>query len=165
MKKLLSIILSVVMLFAVGAMSLSAFAVDDTVASIETTYPINKINLTVNGKPSKEITYERDQDDNRVITFTYVGSGKLIGWEFPGLTEGKEYEILSQEGNSITIQIINGYDGEVTANAIVEETTTPSVKPNNNKVSPKTGAAAAAGIAAMGAGAAILAATKKREND
>ena len=168
MKKLLSIVLSAVMLLTVSVASVTAFAA--TNGSIETTAPANlNVTVQVNGKTTKEITFERDKDNDRVITFTYSGSGKLIGWEFPGLTEGKDYRIISDSNasNPITIEIINGYDGEVIANAIIEEETTPATtvapEKNNDKVSPQTGAAFA-GIVAMGTGAAILAATRRKRD-
>ena len=171
MKKLLSIILSAVMLLTVSVASVSAFAA--TNSSIETTAPANlNITVQVNGKTTKEITFERDKDNDRVITFTYNGDGKLIGWEFPGLVEGQDYIILSDgsDSNPITIEIINGYEGDVIANAIVEEetsapaeSTTAAPAKDDAKVSPKTGAAAA-GVVAMGAGVAILAASRRKRD-
>ena len=156
MKKLVSIILSVLMVVAVAAASMTAFAVAVESPEKKPTTVITE----VNGKPSKSVTYTQDNDSPRVYTFTYTGKGKLIGWEFPGMVEGQDYKITSQKGNSITIEVSDDYDGDVIANAIVEEATTPS---NDNK-SPKTGASLA-GVAAMGAGAAILAISKKRKND
>ena len=81
------------------------------------------------------------------------------------MTEGVDYEIIREKGDSITILVSAEYDGEVIANAIVKEATTKeTTKKNKKEKSPKTGAASLAGIAAMGAGAAILTALKKKED-
>ncbi len=174
MKKILSVVLSLVMLFSVGAISVNAFA---AVGSVEETKGAIEIVTEVNGKPSDEITHATDPDEPRKITFTYTGDGELIGWEFPGMSEGVDYTIVSEDGNSITVLVADAYAGEVIANAIVnedeeeeeetteKETTTKAttVKSESTK-SPKTGAAASAGLLAMGAGAAILTALKKKED-
>lgn len=162
MKKVISIILSVVMLLSVSVASVNAFAL---VGSQESTTKSNKITTEVNGKTSTDVTYEKDPTDPRKITFTYTGDGDLIGWEFPGMTEGVDYTVVKEKGNSITILLADDYDGEVIANAIVKQrSTTPTTKKNEKEKSPDTGAVAAAGVAAMGAGAAILAALKKKED-
>lgn len=164
MKKLLSVLIAVAMVVAMSFTALTAFAVDSP--GKDDKDGITKITVQVNGKTTKDVTYERDEDNKRIITFTYDGDGELQGWEFPGMEEGKDYVIVSQDGNSITIEVSEDYVGEVIANAIVkEEQPTNPAKPDDGKKSPKTGVAAAAGIAAMGAGIAILAASKKKEND
>lgn len=170
MKKVLSIVLSVVMLISVGVLSVTAFAAD--VASPgkdDTTDKITGISVQVNGKTSKDITVDRD-GTSRVITFTYDGDGNLVGWEFPGMTEGKDYTIVEEKDNYITIEVSEDYEGEVIANAIIEDeeeetTKKSSTKKNKGGTSPKTGVSAAAGIAAMGAGAAVLTALKKKEEE
>ena len=166
MKKALSIILSLVMLLSVSVASVNAFAV---VGSIETTTKKNAINTQVNGKNSADVTYQEDPSNPRIITFTYDGDGELLGWEFPGVTENVHYTVISEEGKAITIRVADDYDGEITANAIVrlddeEEEEETETKKNESKTSPKTGAGLA-GVAAMGAGAAILAALKKKEDE
>ena len=167
MKKVLSVILSLVMVLSVGALSVSAIAAP--VASPgkpDTGDKITGITTEVNGKTSKEVEVDRD-GTSRVITFTYTGDGKLIGWEFPGMKEGKDYKIIEQKDNYITIEVSEDYEGEVIANAIVEdeEEEEKEAKKNKSGTSPKTGASVAAGIAAMGAGAAILTALKKKEDE
>ena len=161
MKKLISVLLSVVMLVSVSAVSMSAFAA--TVQSYEETTINNKITLEVNGKTATDITYERDPEDPNVITFTYTGDGELLGWEFPGMVEGTDYEILSEDGNSITIQVSPDYTGEIVANAIVKDANGKTTKKNGSATSPKTGVGAT-GLAVAGAGAAILLALKKKDD-
>lgn len=183
MKKVISIILSLVMLISVGVLAMPVFAEEDTggliVGSQETvtTPDHNKIIPQVNGKDDNDVTWEWISDNPKQIKFTYNGDGTLKGWEFGDLVEGKDYKVVSKDGNSITIELLTDYDGDIIANAIVEEeeeptesttsqvsTTTVSPTSNNSSTSPKTGAAAAAGIAVMGAGVAILTALKKKED-
>lgn len=168
MKKLLSVILAVVMVMAISVSSSVAMAAG-TVGSIQsTTKKTPTPSGQVNGQVSPDVSYEKDPSNPNQLTFTYEGDGDLEGWEFPGLTEGVDYEIVSEEGNSITIRLINGYDGEVIANAIVKfadgETTTKKVSTNKKPTSPKTGVVSAAGLGVAGAGAAILIAMKKKDD-
>ena len=84
------------------------------------------------------------------------------------MTEGKDYKVISVDGNTITIQLINGYEGDVIGNAIVnfqgETTTKRAPRKDNKSNSPKTGATMATGLALAGAGAAVLAAMKKKQD-
>ncbi len=187
MKKVLSIILSLVMAVSVGMLATPVFAV---VGSQETTAPIthNKIIPQVNGKDDGSVKYDWVSDDPKQIKFTYDGDGTLEDWEFGDLEEGVDYKVIDRDGNTITIELMDAtYDGDIIANAIVDEeeeeestteeeeeeeedeTTTTQQSPtttqrNEGTVSPKTGATAAAGIAALGAGVAILTAIKKKED-
>ena len=99
------------------------------------------------------------------MSFKYNGDGELLGWEFPNMTEGKDYTIISEEGNTITILVSEDYEGVVTANAIVKQASSNSTKPNKNSKSPKTGAITATGLGLTGAGAALLLALKKKDED
>lgn len=171
MKKIISLVLSLVMAISVGAMATIPAMAKDVVSPHSTTKAVD-ISTKVNGSTSKDITFNRDKNDENVITFTYNGNGNLTGWEFPGMKEGKDYVVTSEEGNSITIELINGYDGNVVANALVDNgsETTKSNKETTKKTdkkstSPKTGAVSAAGIAVAGAGVAMLAALKKKSSD
>lgn len=161
MKKFLSILLSAIMLVSVSAVAVNAFAV---VESQETTKASGKVTVEVNGSTSKDVTYKADPDDPAKITFTYTGSGTLQGWEFDGLVEGVDYQIVSEDGNSITIELLNGYDGDINANALVKGGKKGSGEGSGKGKSPKTGAVAATGLAATGAGAAILLALRKKED-
>ena len=152
MKKVISVLLSLVMLVSVSALSVSAFAA--TVSSQQTTAAENKKTVEVNGSTTKDVTYKEDPNDPATITFTYNGSGTLKDWEFEGLQEGVDYVIVSEDGNSITIQLLR--DVDIVANAIV--------KKGGSGKSPNTGAATATGLVAAGAGAAILLALRKKED-
>lgn len=172
MKKLLSIILSLVMLTSVGLATIPAFAAP-TVGSLEEKVTHNRIITQVNGKDSKDIHYDWISDNPKTIKFTYTGDGTVTGWNFGDLKEGTDYKIIGSTDDTITIQLLKDYDGDITANASVKfsssKTTSATVtkgsgKSNKSSTSPKTGAAAAAGIAAMGAGIAVLAAAKKKED-
>mgnify|MGYP002135164704 CR=1 FL=1 len=84
------------------------------------------------------------------------------------LHEGIDNSDVAEDGNTITIQLINGYEGDVIGNAIVKfqgETTTKKAPRKDKKSrSPKTGATMATGLALAGAGAAVLAAMKKKQD-
>ncbi len=169
MKKILSILLAAMLAFsALGATSMMAFAASNTVVSPESTTRDNDKIGQVNGKVSDDVSYEVDPTDPNKITFTYTGDGEFQYWKFPGMTEGKDYKVVSQDGDSVTIQLLNDYAGEVIGNAIVEfasETTTKkAAKKDNKSSSPKTGASMATGLALAGAGAAVLAAMKKKQD-
>ena len=163
MKKVISILLSVVMLVTLSVSAVSVFA-EDNVLSPESTTKSNKITVEVNGNESNDVTYEKDPTDPTKITFTYTGDGELEGWEFPGMTEGVDYKIISEDGDSITIQLLNGYDGPVIANAIVKDDSGKK-KSNDKKKSPRTGAAAVSVAAAAGVGVAMLAALKRKSDE
>ena len=163
MKKILSILLAAMLAFsALGATSMMAFAASNTVASPEHTTRDNDKIGQVNGKVSDDVDYQVDPTDPTKISFTYTGNGDFQDWQFPGMTEGKDYKVISVDGNTITIQLINGYEGDVIGNAIVNfkgETTK-----DNKSRSPRTGATMATGLALAGAGAAVLAAMKKKQD-
>lgn len=165
-EKILSILLAAMLAFsALGATSMMAFAASNTVASPEHTTRDNDKIGQVNGKVSDDVDYQVDPTDPTKISFTYTGNGDFQNWQFPGMTEGKDYKVISVDGNTITIQLINGYEGDVIGNAIVnfqgETTTKRAPRKDNKSNSPKTGATMATGLALAGAGAAVLAAMKK----
>lgn len=162
MKKFISVVISVLM--AVSVMTMATVPAMAAQSPQSTTHA-RVISTEVNGTASTEVTYSPDATNPNKITLTYTGSSTVNGWEFPGLVEGVDYEILSESGNSITIIMLNE-EVDVTANALVdeeEETTKPNKKPDNGNTSPNTGAMTAAGIAVAGAGVAILAALKKKD--
>lgn len=165
MKKLLSIVLAIMMIFAVSASATAAMAA--TVNSIESTSKASSTIGKVNGQVSNDVIYERDPENPNIITFTYIGSGEITGWEFPGMVEGVDYSIVSEDGNTITIELLNGYNGDIIGDAQVdfeEEGESTTKKASTGKsTSPDTGAVAATGLAAAGIGAAILAAVKKND--
>ncbi len=175
MKKVLSVLLAVAMIVSVGVSSAVVAMAAPTVESIQSTTkrPAPTIG-EVNGQTSTDVRYEIDPNDPNKITFTYVGDGELVGWEFlpETLVEGTNYRIVTQSGNAITIELINGYNGEVIANAIVkfpegdepEKTTKTTVKKNTGSKSPDTGVVTGAGLGVAAAGAAILVALKKKDD-
>lgn len=169
MKKILSILMSVLMVASVLSVSVVP-AIAKTYGSQESTTEGRKITVDVNGQGSNDVTYKVDDKDKNKITFTYDGDGNLEGWDFGDLVENVDYVIVSQDGNSITIRLLNP-NADITANAIVKEneggeTTKPektTVKPDNGGTSPATGASLA-GVAVAGAGVAMLLALKKKDD-
>lgn len=161
MKKFLSIVLSAIM--AVSVMTIAAVPAM-AYNSPESTTHSRVVGGEVNGSSSTDVTYSPDSLNPNKITFTYTGSGDLTGWEFPGLQVGVDYDIISEDGNTITI-VLHNDNIDVTANAIVDgEETTKKPNGDNGNKSPNTGAMTAAGVAVAGAGIAILAALKKDED-
>lgn len=163
MKKFMSVVLSLIMAVSVMAMAtIPAMAAN----SPQSTTHNRVIKGEVNGSTSPDVIYSPDANDPSKIDITYTGEGDVDGWEFPGLTPGVDYDILSEDGNTITIILYND-TVDVIANALVSGLGEQDTKPNkqdNGSTSPNTGAMTAAGIAVAGAGVAILAALKKNED-
>ena len=173
MKKLISIALSVIMLISVGAVSaiFVMVGVSSPGQSEVTTKPLSErepVIITVNSSKSDEVSYTKD---NYKYTFVYSGDSEVTGWEFPGMIEGTDYNILSMSADKTKIVIEltdSGKNKQVKANALVKnaasETEEEEVDDDDNSgTSPATGAAMA-GIAIAGAGVAMLA-VSKRKND
>lgn len=149
MKKLVSILLSVVMVVALGfSTSVVAMAEDDVLlyenqettmaeddvllyGSQETTRRVIKPSVTVNGNTTNDVSIDYDEADPNKITFTYDGTANLVGWEFYDaegnlLVEGEDYEVI-YDGDQAIVTVINDEITAIVANAIVEEeSTTPS---------------------------------------
>lgn len=160
MKKFISVVISIIV--AVSAMTMATVPALAAVSPQSTTHA-RVISLEVNGSASTDVTYLPDSSDPSKVTFKYTGKYELEGWEFPGFVEGVDYDIISQDGDSITI-VVYDEEADIVANALVnktEETTKKPGKTDDGPTSPDTGVVTAAGIAVAGAGVAILAALKK----
>lgn len=70
-----------------------------------------------NGVSSSKMPYVIN---GRRITVTYDGDGTLTGWEIRGLKEGVDYRIISQNGNTIVIELLRDDITVVTVNALVK---------------------------------------------
>lgn len=173
MKKIISILLSIMMVVAVGTMSaIPAMAASVTVGSGENSVVVGG---SVNGSNSNFVVITQNPDYPGQFTFEYVGNETLVNWEFIGL-EATDYFVSSKQGNKITIELsTTGSKKDFTANAITKATegttssegSTSTTKPsagNTDKgsTSPSTGAAMA-GVAVAGAGIAVLALRKKND--
>lgn len=171
MKKALTIILSLVTLFSVSIGTISVMA-RDYIISPETTQQTITIKVTLNGEDSNHTSYNPDSNNPNVITFTYTGGHTLVGWDFKNGVEGIDYEIISQEGNTLVIRILEGHRvDKIWANAVDtssvygedengEQNGNGELEEDKGTKSPKTGAASGIGI--MATGLAILIATRKR---
>lgn len=171
MKKIISVMLSVVMMVcALSVTSVTAMAA--FVGSIETTTKEFNADVTVNGSPSVDGKYEivdptEDVEYDVKVEFTYSGDEPLQYWEIPGLQEGVDYVIISNENNKLVVGIINDDVNYIKANAVTAiddaKTTTVPATVNKSRKSPKTGAGfAAAAVGAATAGMAVACASKKR---
>lgn len=175
MKKLISAIISIIAVFAVS----TAFAVP-AMAAINVYSPIGEAIVheandpTVNKKPSTNVKGSQVSNGSNQITYVYSGNGNFQGWELvdkngnsiPLSNNSAAYKIISNEGKTLTIEILDWSYFEApdgyTVNAIVKDEVAAGNK-NNSSKSPSTGAAsiALASVAAAGAGAAILSLKKK----
>lgn len=150
MKKFLSILLSVMMIFtSVLSCSITAFAETTTRHWKADGYEVQDTQGNINGSPSDGIMVDFIKYDTyngkkgEVYYISYEGKGNLTGWEFPLITEGKDYYILSQKENEITIIYFNDkylifpfinalvdFD-ETTKSATINKTTTKSTQSEN----------------------------------
>lgn len=174
MKKLISVLISIVAVFAVS----TAFAVP-AMAAINVYSPIGENIVheandpTINNKPSNQVHGSQVSNGSNMITYVYSGED-FVGWELvdkdgkaiPLSDNHPAYRIVSNQGKTLTLEILDWSYFETpdgyTVNAIVKSDAEPGNK-NDSSKSPSTGAAsiALASVAAAGAGAAILALKKK----
>lgn len=167
MKKLISVILSVMMVLSLGALSVMPVMA----ATVSSEEPVNPgvVSGQVNGQNSNDVTFVISPANPMEYTFTYGGNYEFLGWEFNGLETG-DYNVVSENGKTITIQLTaSGANKSFVANAKVNApttSTTPTTPSTGDKdtsgKSPSTGVAIG-GIAVAGAGVAMLAALKKRD--
>lgn len=173
MKKLISVLLSIMMIVAVGAMSvvpaMAANSSNITVGSGDQTFTASG---AVNGQPTtSDVTIKVSDSDSYEVRFDYVGKDEFLRWEIVGLEEG-EYTIVKKEGTTLIIKVnpsVAESKREFTANAITKKsansgsTTKPSTgNTDKSGTSPSTGASVA-GVAVAGAGVALLTALKKKD--
>lgn len=190
MKKIISLVIAAMMavsMFAVTIPAMAANVSSPTAATLEE----GKAKTTVNGETRQGVTYTVNAQNKKEVTFTYNGEGTFKSWtdnlSSLGLAEGTDYTKVANADGSQTITFISQKaitawnNGSVVVNAVVEfadattevtaeEKTSKATEPkkNSSSKSPATGASSAVmagAIAAAGAGIAVLAATKKKEND
>lgn len=192
MKKIISLVIAAMMavsMFAVTVPAMAANVSSPTAATLQE----GKAQTTVNGETRQGVTYSVNAQTKKSVTFTYNGEGTFKSWtdnlSALGLAEGADYtKVLNSDGSqTITFisqkAITSWNNGSVVVNAVVEfaddatqateKNTTKATKAtepkkNSSSKSPATGASSAVmagAIAAAGAGIAVLAATKKKEND
>lgn len=177
MKKLISVLISIVAVFAVS----TAFAVP-AMAAINVYSPIGETIVheanepTVNKGPSNQVTGAQVSNGSNMITYIYSGDKEFLGWELvdkdgksiPLSENNPAYRIVSNQGKTLTLEILDWSYFEApdgyTVNAIVKDASSGTGNKNDSSKSPSTGAAsiALASVAAAGAGAAILS-LKKRD--
>lgn len=169
MKKLVSVLLSIMMVVAVGAMSvvpaMAATSSNITVGSGDQTFTASG---AVNGQlTTSDVTIKVSDSDSYEVRFDYVGKEEFLRWEIVGLEEG-EYTIVKKEGTTLIIKVdpsVAATKREFTANAITKKSANSgSTTGNTDKsgTSPSTGASVA-GVAVAGAGVALLTALKKKD--
>jgi len=139
MKKALSILLSVLTLItAAYCCTFCAFA-ETTTKYWEPKPGFQDSAGYVNGERCDNI-YSQAVPDTDYCKITYDGTGRLIKWEFPTLTENKDYTVISEDNNSITVLWTNEDKGAPYINAIVDfgnETTEQTVTEKNAQADKK----------------------------
>lgn len=166
-KRLASIFVAVIMaVCACFVYCVPCFAAD-YVGSIETTAKSLVIEVTVNNVESVHGSYETVHNPRYevVVDFVYSGDEPLKYWEVPGLVEGVDYVIISDEGEKIKIGILKPEIDYIWANAITGNNTKTPVKPDKidtNHKSPDTGVCTTGIVSALGVGAVALAARRKK---
>ena len=169
MKKIISLVIAAMMavsMFAVTVPAMAANVSSPTAATLEE----GKAQTTVNGETRQGVTYSVNAQTKKSVTFTY----NLCLQQDRVLKGSQTITFISQKA------ITSWNNGSVVVNAVVEfaddttqateKDTTKATEPkkNSSSKSPATGASSAVmagAIAAAGAGIAVLAATKKKEND
>lgn len=173
MKKVISILMSIIAVFAVStafAMPALADVVVYSPAGEQITHTVSV--PTVNNKPSTNVKGQQVANNANQITYTYTGSGNLQSWQVVDkngkvVEAGSAYKVIANDGKTFTIEVLDwalfdAADGGYTVNAVIKEDVEAGKKDDSSK-SPATGAATItlASMAAAGAGAAILALKKK----
>ena len=139
------------------------------VGSIETTARDIIIEVTVDNEESIHGIFEtvdnpQDRGYEVEIEFNYTGDRSLEYWEVPGLVEGVDYVIVSQEGTTIKIGILDPEIDYIWANAVTgERPQTSTAEKDTGRKSPNTGVGVAFALTAFGT-AALALAVKKRKN-
>ena len=119
------------------------------------------------------VTLRQDNDDPYRLTITVDPDDgyTLNDWGIPGV-EGVDYTIISENGNTIVIRVINEdlFEGTAISPTYKDSNGKPGkpsdVKKDDSNKAPQTGVASVLGATAiMGAGVAVLSAIKKRNND
>lgn len=157
------IISSAIPCFAVWYGSIEE-AEDDIVIKVT----INDVS-SVNGGYTQTTIEDKDKTQNSlVIDFKYTGKETVLYWEVKGgLVEGVDYKILKEEEKFFQIVILNENVKDIWANAVTANATekvTGVKHPDKTNTSPKTGAGISLmGMSFVGAGAVLLATTKKRK--
>lgn len=119
MRKFVSVALAAIMVVSSSAIAVPAMAAYSPGPEITTTTTQQPVHVTVNSSTSSKVNYSKK--DNQ-FTFTYTGNGNVKGWKFEGLTEGKDYKIVSksEDGKKIVIELTEaGKEKTINADAIV----------------------------------------------
>lgn len=107
MKKITSVLIAfIVLLSTISICTITSFAQETTKYWEPRPNPQGALGC-VNDEPADEIYSIADEEYN-ACRIEYQGEGRLTGWEFPTLTEGKDYKIITQYDNTIIVKSANG---------------------------------------------------------
>lgn len=177
MKKLISVLISIIAVFAVcTAFAVPAFAAVDVYSPQGTKIEHSVNDPKLNSSSSNQVTGASVSAGSNKITFSYTGSGTVDRWTVIDangkVTEidnnSPYYKVISNDGKTITIEVLDWsyFEGANahTFNVITKDGASSNGTKNDSSKSPSTGAVsvAFASMAVAGAGASILALTKKK---
>lgn len=98
----------------------------------------------VNGVENGDVVGAMADPETGGTKITYSGEGTVTGWEFPLLTEGKDYRVLSEEGNTITLELLTENKELPYINVLVDFSGTSAAPENPAGESETQGTSAAA---------------------
>lgn len=104
MKKVLTILLSLIMMITILANGCFAVFAQGPKTQWEPRPNSQDAETYVNGYSGLISVYEDWDEEKGTLTFWVDNEYHVTGWEFPTLTENKQYEVVSEESNSITIK-------------------------------------------------------------
>lgn len=87
----------------------------------------------VNGVEHGDLIWAKGDPKTGGTKITYIGEGAVTGWEFPLLTEGKDYEILDKGYNYITIEVLTENQALPYINVLVDFDEPTNADAKNNK--------------------------------
>lgn len=87
----------------------------------------------VNGVEHGDLIWAKGDPKTGGSKITYIGEGAVTGWEFPLLTEGKDYEILDEGYNYITIEVLTENQALPYINVLVDFDEPTNADAKNNK--------------------------------
>ena len=116
MKKFISLFTEILMVLAILCSNALPALADEKWPVIEDP---KEVLTYINGVKSDDVIedYEISPDS---CHYRYWGGGTVTGWEFPTLTEGVDYEILSRGTDDIEFKLLNGKDIVPYINVLVD---------------------------------------------
>jgi len=144
MKKIASILLSLLIILTITVAG-DVYAFAETTTKYWEPRPNAQDSLGyVNGVENGDVVGAQADPETGGTKITYSGKGVVTGWEFPLLTEGEDYRVLSEEGNTITLELLTENKELPYINVLVDFSGTSAAPENPAGESETQGTSAAA---------------------